>query len=633
MMRSVAPNPASDPVPTDPTACRLKNLSSGGTIAGPSDAPAQARKILLVEDSFENRDMLTRRLERRGFTVCSAEDGYSGVAMSVSERPDLILMDVALGEMDGWQATRLIKADSRTSHIPVIALTAHALASDKEKSVEIGCADFDTKPVDLARLLGKIQGCLADTRRREMPFSNKAVPLVESDSKECSVTSTIDPVQALTGSVRDFRDLQGNDLMARVGSFYDWQEVRRQRSLWPYSKSTQKAPLTTCTALDDSGVQFAGLNFGTQDYLGLSSDPEIKAVAKAVIDEYGVHSAGSSALAGNTKYSLRLEETISAFLGMEHTVLYPTGWAAGYGVIKGLVRPTDHVVMDGLAHACLQEGAYSATANVHLHGHLNVDSVRRHLRRIRAKDTTNGILVVTEGLFSMDSDTPDLGALQDLCHEYGATLLVDVAHDLGSMGPGGRGFIGEQGMLGQVDIVMGSFSKTFASNGGFVSCNSAAVRQYLKYYGSTATFSNALSPVQAATVTKAFDIVQSERGQQLRSLLMKRIGQLHEALTAEGLKYIGNPSPIVPVLVGDEALARLMSRHLPALEVIANLVEYPAVAKGNARLRLQMMPAHSLENVQALASRLRTAIDLAQVEYVRYRAATADAVETIPATV
>jgi glycine C-acetyltransferase len=188
-------------------------------------------------------------------------------------------------------------------------------------------------------------------------------------------------------------------------------------------------------------------------------------------------------------------------------------------------------------------------------------------------------------------------------------------------------------MLGQVDIVMGSFSKTFASNGGFVSCNSAAVRQYLKYYGSTATFSNALSPVQAATVTKAFDIVQSERGQQLRSLLMKRIGQLHEALTAEGLKYIGNPSPIVPVLVGDEALARLMSRHLPALEVIANLVEYPAVAKGNARLRLQMMPAHSLENVQALASRLRTAIDLAQVEYVRYRAATADAVETIPATV
>ena len=121
---------------------------------------AQAKKILLVEDSFANRDMLTRRLQRRGFTVCSAPDGSTGVAMSLSERPDVILMDVALGEMDGWQATRLIKADVRTSNIPIIALTAHALASDREKSVEVGCADFDTKPVDLMRLLGKIQGCL-----------------------------------------------------------------------------------------------------------------------------------------------------------------------------------------------------------------------------------------------------------------------------------------------------------------------------------------------------------------------------------------------------------------------------------------------------------------------------------------
>lgn len=431
--------------------------------------------------------------------------------------------------------------------------------------------------------------------------------------------------QALTGSVRDFREPRGQDLMARVEPFYEWQELRRQRNLWPYSKSTQKAPLSVCTACDDSGQTFTGLNFATQDYLGLSSDPEIKAVAKSVIDEYGVHSAGSSALAGNTRYSLRLEETISRFLQLDHTVLYPTGWAAGYGVIKGLVRPADHVVMDGLSHACLQEGAYSATPNVYLHGHLNLVSVRRHLKRIRDKDTTNGILVVTESLFSMDSDTPDLKALQDLCREYGATLLVDVAHDLGAMGPGGRGLIGEQGMLGQLDIVMGSFSKTFGSNGGFVACNSAAVKQYLKYYGSSATFSNAMSPVQAATVTKAFEIVQSDKGQQLRSVLMERIVQLRSALAAEGLQTMGDPSPIVPVRVGDEALARLVSRRLPALEVIANLVEYPAVAKGDARLRLQMMPTHSPDDVVAVAARLREAIDQAQLEYTRHRAAVSNA--------
>lgn len=113
-------------------------------------------KILLVEDNEMNREMLTRRLQRKGFEVCSAPDGATGVALALSEDPDLILMDVALGEMDGWEATTLIKADARTTGIPIIALTAHALISDREKSVEVGCVDFDTKPVDFERLLGKI---------------------------------------------------------------------------------------------------------------------------------------------------------------------------------------------------------------------------------------------------------------------------------------------------------------------------------------------------------------------------------------------------------------------------------------------------------------------------------------------
>ena len=124
-----------------------------------AEATAQP-KILLVEDSLPNRDMLARRLARRGFTVCSAIDGPTGVAMSVSEMPDVILMDIALGAMDGFEATRLIKADPRTANIPIIALSAHALATDREKSFAAGCIDFDTKPVDLERLLGKIRACL-----------------------------------------------------------------------------------------------------------------------------------------------------------------------------------------------------------------------------------------------------------------------------------------------------------------------------------------------------------------------------------------------------------------------------------------------------------------------------------------
>jgi CheY-like chemotaxis protein len=117
-------------------------------------------KILLVEDNEMNRDMLGRRLQRLGFSLCFAVDGPGGIATARDERPDLILMDIALGEMDGWEATRRIKANPETAAIPIIALTAHALKSDRDKSVEIGCADFDTKPVDLPRLLGKINACL-----------------------------------------------------------------------------------------------------------------------------------------------------------------------------------------------------------------------------------------------------------------------------------------------------------------------------------------------------------------------------------------------------------------------------------------------------------------------------------------
>src|ERR1700744_3154923 len=122
-------------------------------------------KILLVEDNAINRDMLTRRLQRNGFSVCCAHDGAAGGAMGAREMPGLILMGVPLGEKEGWEATQLIKANPATSAIPIVALTAHALASDRDKSVEVGCSDFDTKPVDMQRLLGKIRALLPETEQ------------------------------------------------------------------------------------------------------------------------------------------------------------------------------------------------------------------------------------------------------------------------------------------------------------------------------------------------------------------------------------------------------------------------------------------------------------------------------------
>jgi 7-keto-8-aminopelargonate synthetase-like enzyme len=428
------------------------------------------------------------------------------------------------------------------------------------------------------------------------------------------ITSGHIPPAALTGSMRDFRIPGGADLLRRTEGFFKWQDLRRKNSLWPFSRATEDGPGTVCQAQDDSGNRMRGVNFASQDYLSLSLHPAVKSAAKETIDRCGVHSAGSPALVGNTSHSVALERKIADFLKMEEAVLYPTGWAAGFGIIKGLVRSADHVVMDMLSHSCLQEGAHAATTNIHLFRHLDNEYCRNILTKIRSKDKENGILVVTEGLFSMDSDTPDLAALQRLCHEFNATLVVDVAHDLGCLGEDGRGHIGMQNMLGKIDLVMGSFSKTFASNGGFVACKSRAVKEYLRFYSAPATFSNALSPAQAATVLKAFEIVDSAEGRALRAALMANVLNLRQELHEADLDYYGDPSAIVCVKMGTEGLARLVSKQLVELELIANLVEFPAVPKGAARIRMQVMANHSALNIAQAVQVLKTARQQAELE-------------------
>jgi glycine C-acetyltransferase len=413
---------------------------------------------------------------------------------------------------------------------------------------------------------------------------------------------------ALSGSMRDFRFLRGSNLLDRVAAFYEWQQTRRAAGVWPLGRSTEQGAFSRCSARTDEGELFEGVNFASQDYLSLNSHPAILETAIEAMRRFGVHSAGSPALVGNTSLSIALENRIADFLGYDHVALFPTGWAAGFGAIRGLVRPNDYIVMDALSHACLQEGAQAATRNIHLYRHNQVEGVREKLAHIRSTDTENGILIVTESLFSMDSDTPDIAAIQELAHEYGATLLVDVAHDLGNLGPTGRGFLEIQDMVGKVDVVMGSFSKTFASNGGFVAARGRSVKEYMLYYSSPNTFSNALSPASAAIVGKALDIVRSEEGAALRAELMGNINMLRSLLGGCGLETYGDPSAIVCVKMGSEALARLAGRRLPSLGLIANLVEFPAVPKGQARFRLQVMAKHSQHDIVDAVGRLSLAV-------------------------
>jgi 7-keto-8-aminopelargonate synthetase-like enzyme len=403
---------------------------------------------------------------------------------------------------------------------------------------------------------------------------------------------------ALAGNAAQFAHPRGPDLVRRTAALEDWCANRTAHGVWQYARALDGAPDPVAQVREEGARGVRGLNFASQDYLSLSSHPAIREAALRAQNEAGPHSAGSAVLLGNTRQSLRLELALGELLRLPQVALFPTGWGAAFGAITALVHARDHVVIDQLAHASLRQGASSATRSVHVHRHLDTDHVRELLAAIRGRDRENGILVVTEGLFSMDSDSPDLPLMQHLCREYGATLLVDVAHDLGALGPGGSGSIGAQGMLGKVDIVMGAFSKTFASNGGFVASASRGVKRQLQLFAGPHLFSNALSPLQAGIVLECLRIVASSEGAALRAQLLRNVEELRGALADAGMRCLGSPSAIVPVLIGDESVSRLVGRLLAREGLFVNQVEYPGVPLGAARLRLQVMANHNLQQAR-----------------------------------
>lgn len=427
--------------------------------------------------------------------------------------------------------------------------------------------------------------------------------------------TNINESDAFTKHLGMFTHPKGAHLIDRTQILGDWLQQRIDAGTWNYGRFLEGSPTPTADVKNSRGEVVEKINFGSQDYLGLSQHPAIREAAMRALNEYGPHSASSAILQGNTGISRQLERSIAELVQTEHVLLFPTGWAAGFGTIVGLVRPSDHIVLDQHAHACLMQGARAATEKYTFFRHNNVDDCRRKLEKIRAKDTTNAILVVSEGIFSMDSDSPDVLELQELCHEYNAVLLLDVAHDLGALGPNGTGQPGLQDMLGKIDLVMGAFSKTFSSNGGFLASHNLSVKQFISVYGGSYTFSNALSPVQSGVVTEAIRIAQSDEGTSLRSKLFANIHRLRDGFAAAGLECVGDPSPIVPVSVGDEKLAKWTSRALEQNGLIANLVEYPAVARGSARFRFQVMASHTSEQIDTAIQLFCQSLEEARENY------------------
>lgn len=339
-----------------------------------------------------------------------------------------------------------------------------------------------------------------------------------------------------------------------------------------------------------------GLDFAAQDCLDLSAHPAIVEAAAETLRRFGVRSVCSAAEAGDAGLSLTLERRIADFLHMEEAMLCPTGRAAGQTVIRGLVRPSDHVVMDAALRGGLREGAEAATRHLSAFRHLDADHCRARLRAIRARDAQAGILVVTESLSPLDSGTPDLAALRAACDAYGATLLVDVAQDLGCLGEDGRGHLGLQDMLGRVDLVTGSFSKSFASNGGFIAAGTRSLTACLRPEGRPA--GAALSPIQTAVILRAFAIVDGAEGTARRARLMRNVLNLRTALRGQGLEVCGEPSATVSVRLGSpEAVRRLAEAGL-----LADLAAAPEA------VRLHVTAGHSDSEIGQAAACLAMAI-------------------------
>ena len=404
----------------------------------------------------------------------------------------------------------------------------------------------------------------------------------------------------MVGLASDFLEQSGRDLLGRWAGHQRFWDARREAGLDSFWRTSLDRVGPEGAVLGRDGERMAGVNFAAQDALSLASHPAIREAATAAIGRWGVHGAGTPVLQGGCVTLAALEEHLAAWLSCRDVTLFPSGWAAGFGAVRTLVRADDHVVMDVAPGTGLHEGVVGATRQIHRVSLCAATAVARRLAEIRARDVKAGILVIAEALTPMHATVPDLAALQRDCRAQGATLLVDVAQDLGAVGDGGFGFVGEQGLIGEIDILVGSFAKSFAANGGFVASSAPGLKQALRRFAGPLLFSGALSPVQAAVIDAALGVIRSREGAKRRRRLMGHATRLREALAARAFRVLGEPAPIVPVWLGPCGAARRMTRAALAGGALVNLVEHPLVGRQNARWRLQLMADHTSAQIDRL---------------------------------
>ena len=329
---------------------------------------------------------------------------------------------------------------------------------------------------------------------------------------------------------------------------------------------------------------------GSNNYLGLTTHPKVRAAAIDAISRYGTSCTGSRFLNGTLSLHEQLEHELAEWVGKESALVFSTGMQVNLGTISALVGRDDLVILDKDDHASIVDGARLSFGKIERYRHNDMDHLERVLKSL---PTTVGKLVVVDGLFSMEGDVAPLKDITRIAKQYGARVMVDDAHGMGVLG-GGHGTTWEQGMTDQVDIIMSTFSKSFASLGGFVA-GSENVVHYIKHFARSLIFSASIPPANAAAALAALQIMREEPERPARLLaIAERMRREYQAM---GFNIGHSVTPVIPILIGDDERTFFMWKRLFEEGVFVNPVISPAVATGHQLLRTSYMATHTDEQM------------------------------------
>ncbi len=344
---------------------------------------------------------------------------------------------------------------------------------------------------------------------------------------------------------------------------------------------------------------------GSNNYLGLTSDPRVKEAAKKAIDRYGTGCTGSRFLNGTLDLHLELEERLADFMGKEACVLFSTGYMTNMGVIQGVTTKGDIIFSDKDNHACILAGTQVSLADTWRFRHDDLDHLRKLLERAQAERPDAGKLIVTDGVFSMSGRIAKVPGLVELAEEFGAALMLDDAHAMGVIGPGGRGSAASFGLSDRVPLTTGTFSKSFASLGGFCVGDRDAI-EYIRHMALSHIFSASMPPSNVATVLKCLDILEEETWRLER--LWEISTYMREGFQEAGFNVWTSQTPIIPVVIGTDMLTafQFWTDLLEAGVFVNPVVPWRgAVPHGHALMRTSYRATHTNDDLDFILDAFR----------------------------